>query len=208
MERKISLLLGTALLLTGCNTTATNDPNTFVSECSYSELQGDKPLQFKVTGQKQATLNGIICSGSLDAYYNMLATFPFIEKFNIETIAGSADDETNLLLSTTLHQDGINTHLKAGGMIASGGTDLFLAGVKRSAEDTEPKIGVHSWSDSEGRAGNEIPRDDAEHQSYLNYYQAIRIDPEFYWYTLNAAPAENMHWMTRDEITRYQVLTP
>ncbi|MGF1691091.1 alpha/beta hydrolase [Photobacterium kagoshimensis] len=203
---KITLALCLSFILTGCNTTS-SDPNTFTSQCRYSELLGDPPLTFTVTSVNEARLDGVICSGSLNAFENMLEHFPSVNTFKIKTIPGSADDETNLALSTVIHANGITTHIMSGGMVASGGTDLFLAGVERTAEDSTPQIGVHSWSSSDGRNGNTIPRDDEEHQSYLDYYQTININPDFYWYTLDAAPADNMHWMTVEEMKYFHVLT-
>ncbi|WP_281222027.1 alpha/beta hydrolase [Photobacterium sanguinicancri] len=204
--KNLSIAISLSLLLVGCNTT-TNDPNTFTSQCSYSELEGDKPLTFTVTSVNEATLEGVICSGSLDAFDDMRTQFPSVATFNIQSIPGSADDEINLLLSAEIHQNGIATHLVNSAMIASGGTDLFLAGTQRTADDARPKIGVHSWSDSSGQSGKDLPRNHEEHQPYLDYYQEININPDFYWYTLDAAPANDIHWMTREEIEQYNVLT-
>ena len=33
------------------------------------------------------------------------------------------------------------------------------------------------------------------------------IPEDFYWFTLEAAPAEGMHWMTEAEMARYRVHT-
>jgi hypothetical protein len=33
------------------------------------------------------------------------------------------------------------------------------------------------------------------------------IPADFYWYTLEAASAENIHWMTAQEIAQYDILT-
>lgn len=204
--KKITLALCLSFFMAGCNTTS-SDPNTFTSQCSYSELQSDPPLTFTVTGVNEAVLDGVICSGSLDAFENMLEHFPSVNTFKIKTIPGSADDETNLALSTVIHANGITTHILSGGIVASGGTDLFLAGVERTSSDNHPKIGVHSWASSDGRNGNTIPHDDEEHQNYLDYYQEININPDFYWYTLEAAPADNMHWMSVEEMKHFHVLT-
>ncbi|WP_375749214.1 alpha/beta hydrolase [Vibrio sp. HN007] len=185
---------------------ASNSPNTFRSDCGYFELQGDKPLTFSVENSTEANLSGVICSGSLDAFYDMVERFPEIKTLNIDVIEGSADDEVNLLLSREIHDLGMNTHLNHDGLIASGGVDLFLSGVKRSADDQAPKMGVHSWGSSDDMEGNQIPKSHPFHEEYLSYYRYIGIDPEFYWFTLNAASADDIHWMNAAEISKYNVL--
>jgi hypothetical protein len=88
-------------------------------------------------------------------------------------------------------------------MIASGGTDFFLAGKKRIIENGA-MIGVHSW-DSPGESALDLPKDNEEHQKYLSYYNQVGIPAEFYWFTLKAAPPEDIHFMTDDEITKFQI---
>lgn len=123
-----------------------------------------------------------------------------------EYVPGS-DGDANLLAGRTLKKAGVTTIMEAGGMIASGGTDLFLGGLERIVEEGAC-IGVHSWADDdERRLPKDIPRDDREHKIYLDYYRDVGIPETFYWFTLNAAPAEGMHWMSRDEIMRFGVAT-
>ncbi|WP_052056445.1 hypothetical protein [Colwellia psychrerythraea] len=92
------------------------------------------------------------------------------------------------------------------GMVASGGTDMFLAGVNRTIE-AGARLGVHSWSDGSGKVALDYPRDHQEHIKYLDYYSVMGIPADFYWYTLEAASAENIHWMTAQEIAQYGILT-
>ena len=33
------------------------------------------------------------------------------------------------------------------------------------------------------------------------------IPADFYWFTLEAAPADDIHWMSRDEMETYAVVT-
>jgi hypothetical protein len=42
---------------------------------------------------------------------------------------------------------------------------------------------------------------------YLNYYDEMGIPQSFYWYTLEAASAEDIHWMTESELEQYNMLT-
>ena len=140
-----------------------------------------------------------------ETVFPALATYPQINTLVMQNVPGSMDDEINLLASMEIRNRGINTHIPAGGMVASGGTDMFLAGVKRSIAPGA-KIGVHSWNDGSGKAALDYPRDHQAHVSYLDYYKAIGITTDFYWYTLEAAPAEGNHWMTAEEMVLYGVL--
>jgi pimeloyl-ACP methyl ester carboxylesterase len=151
-------------------------------------------------------MSGVIGSDTLAVMQTLFSTYPQINTLVMQNVPGSMDDETNLLASMEIRNRGINTHIPADGMVASGGTDMFLAGVKRSIVPGA-KIGVHSWDDGSGKAALDYPRDHQVHVSYLDYYKAIGITTDFYWYTLEAAPAEGNHWMTSDEMIKYKVLT-
>ena len=55
--------------------------------------------------------------------------------------------------------------------------------------------------------GDTISREAEAHRIYLDYYRALAIDQEFYWFTLQAAPADGMHWMTDSEMAKFSVYT-
>jgi len=204
--KKLILLSSFCIVLSGCSS-SDQTANQFRSDCGFFELQGDKPLTFEMISPNEASLDGVICSGSLNAFEDMLEAYPAVNRFLIDIIEGSSDDETNLQLSKQIHDKGISTHLNANGMIASGGVDLFLAGVERTASDNEPQIGVHSWGSSDGEDGRQVAKSDPVHQEYLSYYRHIGINPQFYWFTLQAAPASDIHWMNQSELVKYKVLS-
>jgi hypothetical protein len=89
--------------------------------------------------------------------------------------------------------------------VASGGTDFFLAGRERTVVNGA-MIGVHSWGGGP-KAATELPKKHRAHKKYLEYYRAIDIPEEFYWYTLDAAPASDIHFMTEEEIIKYKIRT-
>ena len=74
-------------------------------------------------------------------------------------------------------------------------------------------IGVHSWAaeadDGSLIQGGDLPRDHAQHQLYIQYYTDINLqDPSgFYFYTLDAAPAQSIHYMSAEEIARFGIAT-
>lgn len=67
---------------------------------------------------------------------------------------------------------------------------------------------MHAWAeDGADYKAQDLPKDDEEHEMYLEYYRNIGVPEEFYWFTLQAAPYEEMHYMTEEEIRRFKILT-
>ncbi|MEM8919303.1 MAG: alpha/beta hydrolase [Pseudomonadota bacterium] len=124
----------------------------------------------------------------------------------MQNVPGSDDDNDYLDAAWGLHQNGFTIIVPSDGLIASGGTDFFLAGTFRIIQPGAC-IGVHSWEDDgpPPYAANQLPRNHAEHGDFLEYFRAIGISPEFYWFTINAAPASGMHWMSPAEINRFKM---
>jgi len=159
-------------------------------------------------------MNGVINSKSLAKFNALHKAFPTITTINIKQCDGSMDDETNLKLSAKVHQLGLHTHLLDNGLIASGGVDFFLAGIERSA-GVKTKIGVHSWAGEDGSGktvtATDFPVGHAYHLPYINYYMAVGFTQQqaadFYYFTINIATADNIHWMTNEEIKTYGMLT-
>ena len=164
---------------------------------------------FKISDDKKsAEMNGTIGSSSLINFNKLYQAYPTITKINIKNCDGSSDDTVNLLLSKRVYDLGIEIHLLDNAEIASGGVDFFLAGKKRT-RGIGTKIGVHSWSDGTNQA-TDFPVGHANHLPYINYYKSIGFTDAdakaFYYFTINAAPASSIHWMTEAEITTYKML--
>lgn len=154
--------------------------------------------------------NRLIATGAIDGttmgrFMEAREANPNASVLVLQNIPGSVDDEANLVFSRAVRQAGFTTIVPSDGMVASGGTDLFLAGKKRILENGAC-VGVHSWGDGETEGGK-VPRDHPQHQAYLDYYDAIGTDRAFYWFTLEAAPASRVHWMTTAEANQYSMTT-
>lgn len=71
-------------------------------------------------------------------------------------------------------------------------------------------LGVHSCAGG-GNVATDFPVGDAEHQSYIDYYISIGFTQQeaedFYYFTINTAPAEDIHWMKEEEIIQYGMIT-
>ena len=170
---------------------------------------------FAAIDDNTAELDGIINSASLRDFNAMISAYPDINEIRIINCDGSEDDEINLQLSRLVHQRNTAIHLVEEGLIASGGTDFFLAGSTRT-KGNNTRIGVHSWS-REDDNGNEVeatdfPEGHEFHLPYINYYTSVGFTQQqaedFYYFTINAAPADGIHWMTDQEIAQYEMLTP
>ena len=152
-------------------------------------------------------MEGEIASSTPDRLRRALDRNPGISEIIMTYVPGSMDDEANLEAARIVRQRGLVTILPTEGLIASGGTDFFLAGVDRIVEHGAC-VGVHSWSADEMDApAAQLPKDHEDHKKYLDYYAVVGIDPGFYWYTLEAAPADGMHWMSQAEMNLYRVAT-
>ncbi|WP_371229831.1 alpha/beta hydrolase [Roseovarius sp. 2305UL8-3] len=166
--------------------------------------------QFSITASGDTLiLDGVIDTSTPEIVAGALRERPDIRVVTLRNIPGSDDDEANLELARMLRAAGVSTIIPPGGMVASGGTDLFLAGVTRVAAP-DACIGVHSWAVSGffgSEQGRDLPRDDPEHQLYLAYYREMGIHSDFYWYTLNSADADHIHWMNASEINSFGLTT-
>lgn len=167
-----------------------------VAEFYYKENQVRKDTIY---------MKGIIYSNTLEDIKQAFETNPEITTLVMEDVPGSIDDVINLLASQEIRKHKINTYIPENGMVASGGTDMFLAGKKRAVHPTA-KLGVHSWSGGD-MVALDFPKDHEEHKKYLDYYTTMNIPLDFYWYTLEAAPADDIHWMTPEEIEKYSIIT-
>jgi len=123
------------------------------------------------------------------------------------SVPGSADDVANLEVAKLVRENEYTTKLLATSLVASGGTDFFLAGVNRTVEPGAC-IGVHSWAGGGiSVPAADLPRDHVMHQKYLDLYTQFGMDTGFYWYTLVAAPAAGMHYMNQTEMEQWNVGT-
>ena len=163
-----------------------------------------QPARFKVKGN-QAFMVGAIDETTPEQVKKLIQKNPEVTTIVMSNVEGSVDDEANVVAARLVRQHGYKTHVPANGVIASGGVDFFLAGFERTIEESA-QLGVHPWS-GDGIIGVEVPKDDPQHQLYLKYYEEMGIPSDFYWFTLESAPTESIHWMTVEEIQRYELIT-
>ncbi|MEM1093581.1 MAG: alpha/beta hydrolase [Bacteroidota bacterium] len=182
----------------------------------------DDSATFQVDGDAIA-MNGVIDCTTAGRFFALLDATPGVTTLRLDYVPGSDDDDANFIFGQQVHERGLHTHVPdlrlnpgsasagervAAGLIASGGVDLFLAGIERTVGEGAC-LGVHSWEDEAGVQGGDLPPDDETHDLYLDYFAAIgyALGRDFYFYTLGVAPAERLHYMSRAELEQFDMVT-
>jgi hypothetical protein len=163
---------------------------------------------FIVIDARTVELRGATDADSPAQFQAMLARYPNIRLIRMIDCAGTMDDEANFAVARMIRARNINTFVPKNGSIRSGGVELFVAGVRHSAE-LGAEFGVHSWRDEDGNEAGTTPSDDPVHAEYINYYTAMGLPAQtardFYAFT-NATRHAALHYMTPAELARFALL--
>ena len=179
---------------------------------------------YPATGREQTTTETVINkrgenlfllgnfdSFTLDAVVKKLEKSPEITRIVFTANGGSNDDSATLQLGRFIRQEKLDTHVLEGGVIASGGVSLFLAGVKRSI-GKNVYIGVHAWQHCSGRGtvncktAKEYALTDSAHRLHNGYVSEMLSTDSFYWFSINAAPPNSIHWLSSSEINAFKLV--
>ncbi len=180
-----------------------------ITSCDDDDASPNDFGIFSSQDANTAIMNGLIGSNTPTHWDNFIAAFPNTNNIIMKNCPGSEDDTANLQAARKVKSQNVAIHLPADAEIASGAVDFYLAGATRTRE-AGSRIGVHSWSDGTNEASS-FPVGHANHQPYIDYYLEMgfsQADSEaFYYFTINAAPAASVHWMTEAEIAQYKLVT-
>lgn len=188
-------------------TTLTLDEGTATLDLSACFHVGSGSSRIELDGP-EATLSGALGSLTFMQVQRLQKERPEVDRLVLQDVPGSINDEINVETGRLVRNGGWSTYVPADGEIASGGVDLFCAGVTRTL-DAGARVGVHSWSNGE-EEGGDLPVDSPEHDFFIEYLDEMLGSPRgemFYFFTLQAAPAAGIHWMTTEEIEQYELLT-
>ena len=164
----------------------------------------DGLLEWRVEGSR-AYGYGVTDSRSVGTIRNLVRDHPEVDVLVLQSMPGTRDVDMNRRIARRIRREELHTHIPADGVAASGAVDLFLAGVERTAE-CGARIGVHSWGSPLGFDAQDAVRDDqAPRQKAL--LRELGIDEGFYDFTREAAGADEIHYLTRDEMERWGVVT-
>ncbi len=179
------------------------------SACNIGEINIDDYGIFSYQDDETVIINGLIDSELPEYWDNYISAFPQTKRMIMKDCPGSTDDIANWEVGRKIHDQEITIHLPSEAIIASGAVDLFLSGTNRSRE-AGSQIGVHAWEDGNGNQATDYPEGHEEHQGAIDYYIDIGFSNEnaedFYYFTINSAAADDIHWMTNEEIEQYQLL--
>lgn len=166
---------------------------------------GDSEIKVK---NNKAYLSGTLGTITYNQVIDLMKNHPEVKTIVETTVEGSINDEVNMKTGHMLRDNNFNTEVMEKGYIASGGVDLFISGVNRTI-GKGAKVGVHSWGGEE-ETGADFPRNHEAHNQQKEYHRKMLGDEfgiEFYFYTLEAAPAEEIHFMTVEEIKKWGLET-
>lgn len=156
--------------------------------------------------KNMAFISGVLGSDLPDQLSEMVRQSPNVQTLVLVDIPGSIDQEATMQAARLIRRLGLNTHIARTGYVLSGGVDLFLGGVKRSI-GAGAGVGVHSWLDQLGIDPKELNLADPIHATYVNFYLEMGVPERFYWFSLDAAPAERIYFMSPEEIYDFQIAT-
>ena len=138
-----------------------------------------------------------------------IANHPNAKTVVLGEISGSVNDLVNMHTGRILREAGLATKVLKDSEIASGGVDLFCAGKERIVEKGA-KLGIHSWCCVDDLTAIELPKDHPAHQYQVAFFTMCmgeKTGPDFYFHTLEAAPFDDVHWMSDEEIKKWGVST-
>ncbi|MEE9380554.1 MAG: hypothetical protein V3V03_04030 [Hyphomonadaceae bacterium] len=190
------LLLTSLAALTLFAASASADPN-------WEKTLGE--LQMSVKGET-LYMNGGLDSYSTEQVARILDENPQIKTAVLLDMPGTDDVDATLETGMLLNRAGIKTYLTSHSSIASGAVDLFCAGVEREVEPGA-QIGIHTWYNDDGTEGRFLSQDDPEHDTQLKFLSKTGCSVGLYWFSLRAASPNDIHWMTKDEMESYSVVT-
>lgn len=176
---------------------------TKVKAIKAQAIAGDSELEVHGTN---AVLNGDLGARTFNQIIDLVKQHPEVDTIILEEVPGSVNDEVNVEAGRIIRKSGLATFVPADGLIASGGVDLFVSGVSRTIEDGA-MVGVHSCF-GDGVECRDIPKGDSRHDSQIDYFNEMLGEPlgeNFYFYTLDAAPFDDVHYMTRQEIDMWKL---
>ena len=176
---------------------------------AYSEaLMGAGSTDLRVANN-EAFFGGTLGTRSYAQIKDLVAEHPEVDTLVLTQSEGSVNDEVNVYTGRLIRNAGLNTKVLADSDINSGMVDVFAAGAQRIY--TEGAIlGVHSWCCVGDLTAGELPQDHPAHAAQLAYFTEMlgeELGPDFYFYTLQAAPFDGIHPMSTQDVERFKLAT-
>lgn len=187
------LFLSLALLLSAC------------ASMDNQEVSETESIAFEVE-DNTAYMSGILSSSLVEQLTAFLAENPNVTDLVLVDVPGSVDQQATMDAARLIRRLGLNTHIATTGYVLSGGVDLFLGGVERSI-GAGAGVGVHAWSDGTRVKASSANVADPIHATYVNFYLEMGVPERFYWFSLTAAPADRVYFLSPEEVYDFQLAT-
>ncbi|MCO4785902.1 MAG: alpha/beta hydrolase [Marinomonas atlantica] len=184
------------MMLAGCSASPTSKTRINTSSIEAMAIYVEEDVAY---------LSGLLSSSLPSQLKSVLSEHPNVTDLVLVDVPGSIDQAATMEAARFIRHLGLNTHIAKTGYVLSGGVDLLLGGVQRTI-GAGAGVGVHSWRDTQNW-GDEIDLSDPVHASYVNFYLEMGVPERFYWFTLDAAPAERIYYLSPEEIYDYRLLT-
>ncbi|QRV25145.1 alpha/beta hydrolase [Marinomonas foliarum] len=185
-----------ALFLTACSEMAIN------KQAAVS-MTDDLVMDVK---ENTVYISGILGSDLVEQLSDMVRKKPNITDIVLVDVPGSVDQQATMEGARLIRRLGLNTHIASTGYVLSGGVDLFLGGVKRSI-GAGAGVGVHAWSDGTRVKAVNLNEADPIHATYVNFYLEMGVPERFYWFSLDAAPADRVYFLSPEEVYDFELAT-
>ncbi len=173
------------------------------------EVEGISEQYFRTSPWYEVKNNGTVARlyGQIDdtielKTVQLLQDHPNLKTVELVYVPGSHHDENNHKAWRILRAMWINTLIKRFGFVASGGTDLLMAGKERVIKDWA-QIWVHAWTSPTNPESWTLSTTHSAHNEYVSYFQDMWIDTNLYRWTLQNTRPESIHWLTQQELTNY-----
>ena len=160
---------------------------------------------FRVIDGSHAALVDVTDERSPADFAAMLAAHPGIAVLELVECPGTDDDRANLALGRMIRARGLATHVPDGGSVRSGAVELFLAGVRHSAEQGA-EFAVHAWADEDGREPGDYGANAPENRAYLDYYREMGmsgIEARAFYDMTNAVPNASARWLNAAQMAQW-----
>lgn len=151
-------------------------------------------------------LDGIINARAPSEFSAALKANPDVTEIYLGQIKGSVAPVAVARMGRAIRARGLTTRMDARSAVFSGGVDLHLGGARRIVAP-RATVGVHDWVNSYGEQGRDFRRDAQAHEPTRGYTAEMLGTDAFYWFALNAARHDQVHFMTRAEMQRYGLIT-
>lgn len=185
--------LSVLMILSGCSASLEKSPNF------------DDELTIEIENNT-AYLSGILGATLVEQLSHLVKENPHITDFVFVDIPGSVNQSAAMNGARLIRRLGINTHIAETGFVLSGGVDLFLGGVQRTI-GAGAGVGIHAWADGTQIKAANVDTTDPVHATYVNFYLSMGIPERFYWFSLDAAPADRVYFLSPEEMYDYQMVT-